>query len=45
MKIGVGDYSFSQYMSDGRLDCISVIKKAKDMGFEAVEYVELPGKA
>lgn len=42
MKIGVSSYSYSQYLKSGRLDLISVIKKAADMGFEAIEYTDLP---
>lgn len=44
MKIGVSSYSYNQYIKDGRLDNISVIKKAADMGFEAIEYIGLPGE-
>lgn len=42
MKIGVSSYSFSQYLSDGRLNIHSVIKKAADMGFDAIEFTDLP---
>lgn len=42
MKIGVSSYSFSQYLKSGRLDLISVIRKSADMGFEAIEYTDLP---
>lgn len=42
MKIGVSSYSYAGYMKDGRLDRISVIKKAADMGFEAIEFTDLP---
>ncbi|MBQ8813415.1 MAG: sugar phosphate isomerase/epimerase [Lachnospiraceae bacterium] len=42
MKIGVSSYSYSQYLKSGRLDLISVIRKAADMGFEAIEYTDLP---
>ncbi len=42
MKIGVSSYSFSQYVRSGKLDLISIIAKAKEMGFEAIEYTNLP---
>lgn len=44
MKIGVSSYSFSQYLRSGKLDLISVIKQAADMGFEGIEYTDLPGE-
>ena len=44
MKIGVSSYSYNQYIKAGKLDNISVIKKAVDMGFEAIEYIGLPGE-
>ena len=43
MKIGVNTYSFAQYIKSGKLDQISVIGKAAEMGFEAIEYSGLPG--
>ncbi len=42
MKIGVSSYSFAQYLKSGRLDRISILKTAADMGFEAMEYTDLP---
>lgn len=42
MKIGVSSYSFAQYLKDGRLDRISILQKAADLGFEAIEYTDLP---
>jgi len=42
MKIGVSSYSYSQYLSKGKLDLITVIQKAADMGFEAIEFTQLP---
>ena len=44
MKIGVSNYSFMQYIRDGKLDNLSVIAKAAEMGFEAIEYIGLPGE-
>lgn len=43
MKIGVSSYSYSQYISKGKLDNLSVIAKAAEMGFEAIEYTMLRG--
>lgn len=42
MKIGVSSYSYSQYLKAGKLDFLSVLQKAADMGFEAIEYTGLP---
>lgn len=44
MKIGVSSYSYSQYLRSGKLDYISVIGKAAEMGFEAIEFSGLPGE-
>lgn len=44
MKFGVSSYSYSQYMGQGRLDHLSVISKAREMGFEAIEFTDLPGE-
>ena len=44
MKIGVSNYSFMQYIRAGKLDNLSVIAKAAEMGFEAMEYIGLPGE-
>lgn len=41
MKIAASSYSFRQLMNDGTLNQLSLIKKAKDMGFDAVEFVEI----
>lgn len=41
MKLSVSTYSFSQYLNDGRLTQLSVIAKAKEMGFEAIEIAGL----
>ena len=38
MKIGVSSYSFWAYLNDGRLDNVSVIEKAAQLGFEGIEY-------
>ena len=39
MKIAVSSYSFSQALYDGRMTIMDVIPKAKEMGFEGIEFV------
>lgn len=41
MKIAVSSYSFSQYLNKGRLNQFDCIGKAKEMGFDAIEFVDL----
>lgn len=41
MKIAVSSYSFSQYFQKGLLDQMSCIAKAKEMGFDAIEFTDL----
>lgn len=43
MKIGVSSYSYSQYLRSGKLNLMTVIAKAAEMGFEAIEFTDLPG--
>lgn len=38
MKLGVSSYSFSRYVSEGRLDLFGVIKTAAEIGFEGIEF-------
>ena len=40
MKFSVSVYSFMQYIQDGRLTPLSCIEKVKEMGFDAIEYVD-----
>ena len=40
MKVAVSSYSFSQAMRDGRLTLKECIAKAKEIGFEAIEFVD-----
>lgn len=42
MKISVSSYSFQSYISAGKLAHVDVIRQAHDMGFEAVEFIDLP---
>ncbi len=41
MKIAVSSYSFSQYIGKGMLTQLSCIAKAKEMGFDAIEFTDL----
>ena len=41
MKIGVSSYSFSQYIHKGKMTQKDAVKKAKELGFEAVEFTDL----
>lgn len=38
MKIGVSSYSFSRLVRSGAMTQLSVIQKAKEMGFDAIEF-------
>ena len=40
MKYSVSVYSFMQYLQDGRLTPVSCIAKVKEMGFDAIEFVD-----
>ncbi len=40
MRYSVSIYSFIQYLQDGRLTPLSCIGKAKEMGFDGIEYVD-----
>lgn len=44
MKISVSSYSFNQYHKSGKLDMLSTLEKAHEMGFEAIEFIDLPGE-
>lgn len=41
MKHGVSSYSFCQYLDDGRLDLVGVIKKAAELGFDGIELANI----
>ncbi|MBQ2848016.1 MAG: sugar phosphate isomerase/epimerase [Clostridia bacterium] len=41
MKIGVSSYSFQQLISSGKETQISIMKKAKEMGFDGIEFIDL----
>lgn len=40
MRYSVSIYSFMQYLREGRLTPLSCIGKAKEMGFDAIEFVD-----
>lgn len=40
MKFSVSVYSFMQYIQDGRLTPLTCIEKVKEMGFDAIEFVD-----
>lgn len=46
MQYAVSVYSFMQYLREGRLTPISCIAKAKELGFDAIEFVDFvfPGE-
>ena len=41
MKIGVSSYSFQQLISSEEETQLSIMKKAKDMGFDGIEFIDL----
>ncbi len=41
MKIGVSSYSFQQLINAGSESQLSVMKKAKEMGFDGIEFTDL----
>ena len=41
MKIGVSSYSFQQLINVGKETQISIMKKAKEMGFDGIEFTDL----
>ncbi|MCQ2413406.1 MAG: sugar phosphate isomerase/epimerase [Clostridia bacterium] len=45
MKLSVSSYSFQQYINSGKLTQVSCIEKAKEMGFEGIEFIDLSPKA
>ena len=41
MKISVSSYSFHQYIGAGKLSQLDCIAKAREMGFDAIEFTDL----
>jgi len=44
MKLCVSSYSFAQYLRAGKMNLTDCVKKAREMGFDAIEFTDLPGK-
>ena len=44
MKTCVSSYSFSNHIKQSGCDLFAVADMAKEMGFEAIEFIELPGE-
>ena len=44
MKISVSAYSFSQYIRQGKMTQFDTIAKAKELGFDAIEFTDIDGK-
>ncbi len=44
MKIGVSSYSFAQYTRAGKMNYFDAIEKAKEMGFDGIEFSGLPAE-
>lgn len=43
MKLSVSSYSFIQYILKGKLSYIDCVDKAHEMGFDAIEFINLDG--
>ena len=43
MKISVSSYSFYQYIAAGKMTQLDCISKAKEMGFDAIEFIDIDG--
>ncbi len=41
MKIGVSSYSFNQYIKQNKMTQLDAVKKAAEMGFDCIEFIEL----
>jgi len=41
MKVSVSSYSFQQYIKAGKMTQLDCVKKAKEMGFDAIEFTDL----
>ena len=44
MKIGVSSYSFSKYMSATDCSYLDLCDKAKEIGFDGIEFIDLKGE-
>lgn len=43
MKLSVSSYSFSQYIQQGKMTQLDCVAKAKELGFDAIEFIDLDG--
>lgn len=43
MKTSVSSYSFSQYIRSGKMSQLDCVAKAKEMGFDSIEFTDLDG--
>ena len=43
MKISVSSYSFQQYINAGKMTQLDCVAKAKEMGFDAIEFIDIEG--
>lgn len=43
MKISVSSYSFKQYICQGKMTQFDCVAKAKELGFDAIEFIDLDG--
>ncbi|MBE6605960.1 MAG: sugar phosphate isomerase/epimerase [Ruminococcaceae bacterium] len=43
MKISVSNYSFAQYTRQKKMTSFDAIAMSKDIGFDAIEFIDLPG--
>ena len=43
MKVSVSSYSFMQYVWAGKMTQFEAVAKAKELGFDAIEFVEIDG--
>ena len=41
MKISVSSYSFQQYITAGKMTQLDCVSKAKELGFDAIEFIDL----
>ena len=41
MKLSISSYSFQQYIKAGKMTQLDTVKKAHDLGFSAIEFIDL----
>lgn len=41
MKLAVSSYSFSQYINKGKMTQLDVVRKAAEMGFSGIDFIDL----